>query len=170
LLLLNLYAFFWTDALVAERETHATMNALRGRGWRRLAGRRLSLERARALATSLYPSRLRAGAGRPVERSQSADIEATLDRLRERGTETLLLFSHGEALHEQLRRQGALDRLRRWPNLTVETLPSRNHMFRALWLQRQVHHALDQGLERVLAAHSPATDRLIDPSPTTLGG
>jgi hypothetical protein len=150
LLLLNLNAFFWTDALTAERETYSSMTALRGRGWRGLAQRGVSLDRMRTVASSLRPARLRAGAGRPVERSQSADIEVALDQLRERGTETLLLFSRGEALLDQLSRQGVLDRIGRWPNLTVETIPSRNHMFRALWLQRAVHESLDRALERVL--------------------
>lgn len=115
----------------------------------------LSIERMRELASSLHPAQVRAGAGRPTERAQSAEIELALDRLRDRGTETLLLFSQGEALHDQLRRQGVLDRLERWPNLTVETIPSRNHMFRALWLQRHVHESLDRALERVLAAKAP---------------
>ncbi len=169
LLLLNLNAFFWTDALVAERETRGSMSALRGRGWRGLARRGVSLERVHTILTSLHPTRLRAGAGRPVERSQSAKIEAALDGLRERGIETLLLFSGGEALHGQLRRQGVLDQLPRWPNLSVETIPSRNHMFRALWLQRHVHQSLDQALERVLAARS-LDDRSSDLLVTTLGG
>jgi hypothetical protein len=128
------------------------MAALRGRAWREVARNGVSLERVRTVATKLHPARLRAGAGRPAERSQSEAIELALDQLRDQGTETLLLFSHGEALHDQLRRQGVLDRLERWPNLTVETIPSRNHMFRALWLQRLVHESLDRGVERVVAA------------------
>lgn len=154
-LLLNLNAFFWTHELAAERRTYGSITALRGRGWRRLASRGVSIERMRELASSLHPAQVRAGAGRPIERAQSAEIELALDRLRDRGTETLLLFSQGEALHDQLRRQGLLDRLERWPNLTVETIPSRNHMFRALWLQRHVHESLDRALERVLAAKAP---------------
>jgi pimeloyl-ACP methyl ester carboxylesterase len=152
LLLLNLNAFFWTHALAAERRTHGSIAALRGRAWKRLARRGVSLEHVRVVASSLHPTRVRAGAGRPTERSQAANIEHALDQLRDRGTETLLLFSQGEALHGQLARQGVLDRLERWPNLTVETIPSSNHMFRALWLQRHVHATLDRGLERALAA------------------
>jgi hypothetical protein len=152
LLLLNLNVFFWTDALLAERQTHSSMTALRGRGWRGLARGGVSLDRVRTVASSLRPARLRAGAGRPVERSQSEDIELALDQLREQGTETLLLFSRGEALHDQLGRQGVLAELDRWPNLTVETIPSSNHMFRALWLQRAVHESLDRALERTLVA------------------
>jgi hypothetical protein len=49
-------------------------------------------------------------------------------------------------------RQGALDQLERWPNLTVERIPSTDHMFRALWLQRHVHESMDRGLDRVLAS------------------
>jgi hypothetical protein len=152
LLLLNLYAFFWSDPLVAERLTHGSMSALRGRGWRRLARRGVTFEQMRAVASNLRPARLRAGAGRPAERAQSADVERALDRLRDLDVQTLLLFARGEALPDQLRRQGVLDRLERWPNLTVETFPSHNHMFRALWLQRHVARSLDAALDRVLDA------------------
>lgn len=158
-LLINLYAFYWSEALVAERETSGSLTALRGYGWRRLAHRDLTIGHMRLVASSLRPDRLRAGAGHPVERAQSRDIELALDRLRDQGTQVLLLFSRSEGLHEQLRRQRVLDDPTRWPNLTVEAIPSTDHMFRALWLQRHVHESLDRALGRVLAAASPGADR-----------
>jgi alpha-beta hydrolase superfamily lysophospholipase len=149
-LMINLYAFFWSEALVAERDTGNSLSALRGYGWRRLAHRDVRLRHVRMVASSLRPTRLRAGAGHPVERAQSGQIELALDTLREQGTQAFLLFSRGEGLKEQLRRQGVLDRLDRWPNVTLEAIPSTDHMFRALWLQRHVHASLDRALERVL--------------------
>jgi pimeloyl-ACP methyl ester carboxylesterase len=158
-LLINLYAFFWSEALVDERETGSALSALRGHGWRRLLHRDLNLGHVRAVASSLRPGRLRSGAGHPVEQGQRAEIERALDKLRDQGTETLLLLSRREGLADQLRRQGVLDRLERWPNLSFETIPSTDHMFRALWLQRHVHAALDRALDRVLAASEVSADR-----------
>ncbi|MGN6871721.1 MAG: hypothetical protein ACTHMY_25295 [Solirubrobacteraceae bacterium] len=158
-LLINLYAFFWSEALVNERETGGSLSALRGYGWRRLLHRDLTFGHVQAVASSLRPGRLRARSGHPVERAQSAEIEGALDKLRDQGTETLLLLSRGEGLVDQLRRQGALDRLERWPNLSFETIPSTDHMFRALWLQRHVHQSLDRALDRMLVAAGASTGR-----------
>ena len=149
-LLINLYAFSWSEALVAERETAESLAALRGYGWRRLARRDVRMRHVRLVASSLRPARVRTSASHPVERGQSGQIELALDALRDQRTETLLLLARGEGLHDQLRRQGVLAGLDRWPNLTVETIPSTDHMFRALWLQRRVHASLDRALERVL--------------------
>jgi hypothetical protein len=38
----------------------------------------------------------------------------------------------------------------RWPNLTVEVLPGRDHILQALRSQRDAHLALDCALEREL--------------------
>jgi hypothetical protein len=62
-----------------------------------------------------------------------------------------MLHSEGSTLYDQLLRQGVLDQHERWPNLTVERIPSRDHTFRALWLQRHVHESLDRALDQVLA-------------------
>lgn len=149
-LMINLYAFFWSTSLVAERETSESLSALRGYGWRQLAKRDLTLSQVRKVASSLRPTRLQAGAGHPVEQAQSSEIEGALDKLRDQGTQVLLLLSRREGLRGQLQRQGVEDELNRWPNLAIETIPSTDHMFRALWLQRHVHASLDRALERVL--------------------
>jgi hypothetical protein len=150
--LINLYGFFWSQDLVAERDTQRSLSALQGRGWRRLMTGQLNPQQIRRAISSISPARLRAGAGHPVERSQSAEIERAFDHLRDQHTQTLLLFSRGEGLREQLARQGVLDHLARWPNLVFEEIPTRDHLFRALWLQRHVHASLDRALERVLRA------------------
>lgn len=158
-MLLNLSIFFWSEALADERLTARSLSALGGRGWKRLARGDVKLDDIRAVAEGLRPTRVRLAAGHPVERAQTADVELALDRLRDQHTEVLMLLSLGEGLHDQLLRQGALDQPDRWPNLTVERIPSRDHMFRALWLQRHVHDALDRALERVLAAEGPLAAR-----------
>jgi hypothetical protein len=67
-----------------------------------------------------------------------------------------MLFSQGEGLHDQLVRQSVVERLDRWPNLSIEQLPTSDHMFRAIWLQQHVHGLLDAALERVLESESRA--------------
>lgn len=159
LMLLNLSIFFWSEALADERLTARSLSALGGRGWKRLARGGVTLDDIRAVAEGLRPTRVRLAAGHPVERAQAADVELALDRLRDQDTQVLMLLSLGERLHDQMLRQGALDQPDRWPNLNVERIPSRDHMFRALWLQRHVHDALDRALERVLAAEGPLAAR-----------
>jgi hypothetical protein len=151
-MLINLYAFVWSEALVAERDTRDSLEALRGYAWRRLARGDVRAAQLKAAIASIRPARLRARSGYPVEQAQAGVIEAALDRLRDQRTETLLLLSRAEGLHDQLARLGVLERLDVWPNLAVERIPSTDHMFRALWLQRTVHQSLDLALERVLTS------------------
>jgi hypothetical protein len=150
-LMVNLYAFFWDDGLVAERETRGSIQALQGNAWRRLWRRDLTADQLRTAIASIRPARLRAGAGHPVERAQRPALEHVLDRLRDHGTDALLLLSRGEPLFDQLVRAQVIERRERWPNLAIEQIPSRDHLFRALALQARVHGALDGALERVLA-------------------
>jgi len=152
LMLMNLSVFFWTDAIAAERAASVSLGAMSRYGWRRLIHRDITLRQVRQVLGNIRPAQLRSGAGHPAERVQDADIEPALDQLRDQRTQALLLLGKGEALYDQLKRQGALDQLHRWPNLTLERIPSTDHMFRALWLQDYVHDALDRALERVLAA------------------
>ncbi len=158
-LMINLYAFHWSEELVGERDTQAALGSLRGRGWRRLARGDFNAKQLGTLMHSVRPGRIRRGARLPVERQQAPLVERAFDQLRQQGTEALFLLSDGEPLQLQLARQGYLDRLDGWPNVHVERIPSRDHMFRALRLQRQVHQSLDQALDRVLAA-APSDQRL----------
>jgi len=153
-LMINLYAFFFTEALYEERETKETLGVARRTGW----GRLLRGDWPRDLSTvvrAVRPSRLRRGMGHRIEQEQASAVYEALDTLRDKQVQSLLLFSEGEGLVGQLRRQGQLEQMERWPNVTVEYLPSPDHMFRALRLQQQVHQSLDQALDRVLAAAPP---------------
>jgi len=128
LLLINLFVVTWSGELIAERERRA------------------------AIADDLPNSRVRSLDRQFVaERQQVADAIAAFDRLREGGTEALLLFGEQELLYQEFARHGLLDQLDRWPNLRLERIPSRDQMFRAQWLQQHVHERLDNALERVLA-------------------
>jgi alpha-beta hydrolase superfamily lysophospholipase len=149
-LMVNLYGFQWSEELVAERETAQSLGALRGRGWRKLLRGDASPRQLTVALQSMRPGRLRTGAGRPVEAAQGPPLRSALDRLRDQRTEALLLLGRTEPLHAQLVRQRIVAERERWPNLTIEQLPTRDHMFRALWLQRRVRAALDAGLDRTL--------------------
>jgi alpha-beta hydrolase superfamily lysophospholipase len=151
-LLVNLFSFYWSAELVAERRTDAALFALRGEGWRRLARGDFNAAQVRRVIESLRPRRMRERKLHPVESAQSGQVDEALDRLRAQGTEVLLLLSEAEPLYAQFERQGRLEKLDRWPNLTVERYESRDHMFRALWVQKHVVESLDRGLERVLNA------------------
>lgn len=149
-LLINLYAFEWTQELVHERDTAHAIDALQGRAWRRLLRGDLRRDHVLLGLRSLRPGRLRAASGYPVERAQRALVLAALDRLRERDVQTLLLLGEGEPLLDQFQRLGILDRLESWPNITLSRIPVRDHMFRALEMQRHVHRELDGAIIRTL--------------------
>ena len=150
-MLINLYAIVYDEALVTERETAQSLDALGSRAWRKLLRGQLSAAQIRSGLASISPARVRRGASHPVARGQRSEIEAALDRLRDQGTEIVVLLSRSEGLYEQLQREGVMTRgAVRWPNLSVEQLPTRDHMLRALWVQRLVHESLDRGLRRVL--------------------
>lgn len=152
-MMLNLWVFFWSDALAEERTTARSLSALRGRrAWSRLARGDVTFGEIRTTVGSIRPTRLRLATGHRIERSQETAVELALDLLRAQGTQALMLHSEGASLYDQLVRQGVLDQHERWPNLTVGRIPSRDHTFRALSLQRHVHESLDRALDRVLAA------------------
>jgi dienelactone hydrolase len=147
LLLINLFAVTWSGELVAERGRRAAIAA-------RLPNareHRVDREFVAKAMRYLRPDRAWRLWRRSAERRQRTDAIAAFDRLRERGTEVLLLFGEQEPLYEQFARQRLLDQLDRWPNLRLERIPSRDHMFRAPWLQRHVHARLDEAVKRALA-------------------
>lgn len=134
LLFINLFVVTWSGELIAERARRAAIaNGLANDG--------------------------RQGFDCSAECRNAEDAIAAFDRLRERGTEALLLFGKQEPLYEEFARQGLLDQLDRWPNLRLERIPSRDQMFRAGWLQRHVHERVDEALERMLARFPGSANR-----------
>jgi alpha-beta hydrolase superfamily lysophospholipase len=77
-------------------------------------------------------------------------LTKSFDRLRDRDTKVLLLFAELEPQLHELKRDGHLTALDRWPNMTVERLPGRDHTLRPRPMQEQAHAALDQMLTAVL--------------------
>jgi dienelactone hydrolase len=86
---------------------------------------------------------------RPVAKTR-AQIIRSFDRLRDRGQKATLIFCDGEPLREELEAGGLLRDDGRWPNLTVELVPGRDHTFRPVWMHAPVHEAVDRALERAI--------------------
>ncbi len=149
-LMINLYAFFFSDALVAERDRREATAALRSAARAGLSRHDLTANNVRR-ALRGFAGKFRAEGWRSLEAVQTVDVDRSLDRLRDQGTHALLLLSDGEPLYEQFERERRVQRLATWPKLTVERIPSPDHMFRDLRAQRFVHEQLERALERVLA-------------------
>ncbi len=151
-IMVNLYAFTWSEALAAERETSSALRGLRSALWRRVLRLRLDQELVTRSAQRLRPARIRAGLRRPAERAQAEEARRAFEAFDARGLNASFLLSRGEALHGQLSRLGVLSDLERWPGVRVEALPTRDHAFHAVWLQRLVHASADRALDRTLQA------------------
>jgi dienelactone hydrolase len=151
-MLINLYAIRFSPALAAERETMWTLERLSSRAWRRLSHRELTPTRVRRGVRKLYAGYVRGTAARPLEETQAMEWERGLSDLREREADLLLMLGRNEPLLEEFRRQGLLDRLGEWPNLTVEQMPGNDHLLWRLESQHQLHQAVDEALQRTLAA------------------
>jgi pimeloyl-ACP methyl ester carboxylesterase len=151
LLLMNLLAFVWSPELGAARDARRARALLHDRNLGTVI-RIVATDRwrmARMLRAKLSRSGSTHGASRFTDQTA-----ATLDALREGDVETLLLLSLEEPLMDDLIADGLLDRLAQWPNLQLERIAARDHVFRALWSQRQVHTAMDGALARTLGRKS----------------
>jgi dienelactone hydrolase len=92
------------------------------------------------------------------------ELDAALERLRQNGKPSLLLFSAHEPLDDELTRSGRAGRLAAWPTMTLERIAVRDHTMRPNWAQVQAHAILDRAigteLERepvYVAEHPPLT-------------
>lgn len=147
LLLVNMFAIQWSEALVAERGRRTAIAS----GLPVLQTRR-KIDRQFVSDAMKYvrPDRAWRLMRRSLEREEGKRAVVAFDHLREADIETLLVLGQQEPLLEQFVRQGLMRELGRWPNLTLEQTPSRDHMFREFWLQRLVHDAIDRAIERVV--------------------
>lgn len=147
--LVNLYSFYWSEELVAERDRRETVAALRTGILKRIAAGGIRPYHIRRAMRSIRGGR---GLSGSVEGEQATEVGLALDRLRDQGTEVLLALSGGEPLYDQFEREGRIMKMATWPNVRLERMPSQDHMVRAPWAQALVHQHLDRSLRRVLAA------------------
>jgi hypothetical protein len=152
LLMVNLYPMIWSDRLHDEWRTRKVLGSLRGRAWRRLVRGDVSRKELDEALRSITPHRLLAGGRGVAVAAQHGGVDGILNALRAQGTQALLLLGREQPLAAQFEREGRAPRLGEWPNVTVEEIPSDDHSFRALWVQRRVKEALGSGLDRAVAA------------------
>jgi pimeloyl-ACP methyl ester carboxylesterase len=141
--LMNPFAFDWEDELARERDVGRTRELLRSDGWRRLLSGDVSGERIRGVAAHALRTPLERGQRRRRMNTRVRREQADLDKLRDSATQLTLLIGRDEPILDRFEREGILDQLDRWPNVVLRRLPTRDHTFRAPWLQAYVHAELD---------------------------
>jgi hypothetical protein len=146
----------WRHAL--RRTRHLRERMLRPSTWRKVLSGDIKLAKHLETGRTLIgraastPRRMRkpaAAGGDEQGATTSAQIEDLFDSLRDRDQRALLLFTGDEVLHQELTRDGVLDRLDRWPNMELARLGTSadTHTLTPLWLQRQVHALVDRVLK-----------------------
>ena len=149
--MLNPRALFWDPSLETARNFRRGL--LRLSSWRRVLRGEVSPAEMATFARRAPFALLRRGAAQwRAGRAGEDELDRALDRLRDTGKHLQFIFSGNEPLHEELERQGRLDRGDRWPNLELALVPGRDHTLRSLYSQQHAHDALDRALDRELAA------------------
>jgi pimeloyl-ACP methyl ester carboxylesterase len=147
--LLNAQALFWKDSMTPSRDIKRMIVR---REWHKIRGVHPSRYWAVLRWIVTAPFRWLVGAvGHPLGRRPSDEIDRSLDSLRDAGKPVLLLFSEDEPLHRDLTGSGHIERLARWPNVTLELVHGRDHPLRPLFSQREVHDAFDRWLRPIVA-------------------
>jgi pimeloyl-ACP methyl ester carboxylesterase len=157
-IMINPRVLIWDDRGHVNRMSRHYLEQIRhASSWRRLTRGEISLVGARKLL--LRRLGMMASLRRKPEPAlqSSENIDRLFDKLRDRGLRPLIVFTGRESLYEEFRREGRLERLERWPNLTLEVIPGRSdlHTLRQIWLQRKVHKLLDDTLWRELHFNEP---------------
>jgi pimeloyl-ACP methyl ester carboxylesterase len=142
---INPVALFWEPSLEEDRGVRRRL--MPRSSWRGILAGEVPFRRIAMFAVRT-PLAL-AGIERRRQ-SRRHEFDRALDQLRDSHKHIMLVFSEGEPLFEELKRDGRLDSMDRWPNLTIEVLPGRDHILQALRSQRDAHLALDCALEREL--------------------
>ncbi|HUB73651.1 MAG TPA: hypothetical protein VL979_06415 [Solirubrobacteraceae bacterium] len=158
-LLVNPQTLFWDPAQAAGRDLRHTL--LQASSWRRLLSGQSNRERVAQLVRALGPgaldalrralARLRSRAGGGGEQ-----LELALRRMHAGRKRVLFAFSGDEPLYEQMRSDGALARIREWPNVQLARLAGSDHTLRPPAARRDAARVLGQALERELAPAAPA--------------
>jgi hypothetical protein len=147
-LLLNLFCFFW-DPVYAERaHVPQARKMLRPSWWLKLIRGKVDRAGMRRFARWIVraPFKLLSRLGR----GGGDEIDRALDALRDDGKRAVLWFCPDEPLLARMERDGRIEHLDRWPNLELRRLTATDHVFRAVWMQRQVHAELDETIGREL--------------------
>jgi pimeloyl-ACP methyl ester carboxylesterase len=155
--MLNPRVLVWDEGGHVDRMTRHYLAELRHTSnWKRLFKGEAHIVRAlgvlvRRLGMILFGRRGPRGGEQASTHGETVD--RLLDQLRDRGRRALLLFTGHEPLLQEFEREGRLERMGQWPNLTLELVPGLSdlHTLRQIWLQQEVHELLDAALRRELA-------------------
>jgi alpha-beta hydrolase superfamily lysophospholipase len=160
-IVVNPRAMIWDADLLTRREA-AKVGRLREPGvWAGVLRGRVPVSRmvdvssamARTARTTAFVKLRRTGDPSPGA-AASATTEARLDALLANGTRVILAFADDEPVYDELKAEGLLDRLGRWPNVVLGHLPGRDHTLRPLVAQRAYHELLDRELDRLTESRS----------------
>lgn len=143
--LVNTLVLVWDELLPVDRRLQPLRPALE-RALRERRPRELALI-ARLLKRRLVARVARARGGDAVDR--------TLDSLRDRGKQVVLVYEQLDPQRWELERDGRLAQLDRWPNVTLESLGGADHTLRPPRMQAEAHAALDRAVDRLVAAQPP---------------
>jgi pimeloyl-ACP methyl ester carboxylesterase len=157
-IMINPRVLIWDDRGHVNRMSRHYLEQVRhASSWRRLARGEISLVGARKLLLQRLGMIASLRRKREPALQFSENIDRLFDELRDRDLRPFIMFTGRESLFEEFRREGRLERLERWPNLTLEVVPGRSdlHTLRQIWLQRKVHMLLDDALRRELHFSEP---------------
>ena len=162
----------WDPAILERRNAFVVREVLELGSWQRILNgetspaRVLQIGRAAAVeaprAALRYASRLR---GTKQRDPWTHQLERMLDTLRAMHTRVVLAFSGDEPMRDELKAEGVLDRLPRWPNVVSTDLPGDDHTLRPIAAQRAFHRFLERELDLLIAepAGSPGAPSRSEP-------
>lgn len=152
-LVVNPFGLVWDPELLVRHESQKLHRLREREWWGRIARGKLKLASVRTVSRALLLGavatvrRVRASAATRHAAAKPA-LERELDRLDGGATRVVMAFTTGESVRDELERDGVLARLHRWPGVTVEDLPGRDHTLRSVTAQRAFHELLDRELWR----------------------
>jgi hypothetical protein len=134
--MLNPRMLFWDPVVDDIRDLRRGL--LKPSSWRAVARGDVALARVAEVALRGPRSLLARTIARWQARGEIDQLDLALDGLSAAGTQLAFMFSEDEPLHDELKRQGRLDRNGRWPNLQLERLPGADHTLRPVQAQQEL--------------------------------
>lgn len=157
--MINLWAFFWDDARPAATEARRARKLARPSTWMRILRGEGSFGQLWTALKYLARTPFERGERRRRARQLARRLDESFDAIRDADKRAILVFGRGEPVHDEFERDGRLERMERWPNMEIHTIPTRDHTFRALWQQEQLHavidHTMQAEIERAPRAAAP---------------
>jgi hypothetical protein len=147
--MLNPRTLFWNATV--ENVRYLRRGLFRPSSWRMMLNGDVRFSRMSSVARQAPSAVIKHAVARWRAHGENDALDLALDELRSHDKRLRFIFSEQEPLHEELERQGRLNRGERWPNLELDLLPGRDHTLRPANSQRRAHDVLDRALEQELA-------------------